>query len=177
MKSLEVEDLYDFYEGMPSPRYLAQSFYGNSALSGLGTSSMSRYTRSRSYGSNDTIQFDGEERFYEASSEFADLNDSTMLPQDMNNLSLDKKSVCPPSFDRIPGLLPDADLRQRSQNVQMNDALDGFVKAQIIFYDPESPHYNKIDKQVLVGSVTCLNFSNNCFLLTIFFLLNLCRLL
>ncbi|GMQ04540.1 hypothetical protein CsSME_00049923 [Camellia sinensis var. sinensis] len=151
LNSLEIEDLV-CRKGVSQPCYLARSFIRSTdATSGLYDA------ENRSYGSGDFDQCEGDDNFYEASE---NLNDSVDSP--MRNISaylssqgsLEKSLLKPPSFTRVAGLLPDDSLQTASDDTELADTLDSFVKAQIIIYDQNSRLYHNIDKWVTVTLAT-----------------------
>ncbi|XP_028077973.1 LOW QUALITY PROTEIN: uncharacterized protein LOC114279888 [Camellia sinensis] len=151
LNSLEIEDLV-CRKGVSQPCYLARSFIRSTdATSGLYDA------ENRSYGSGDFDQCEGDDNFFEASE---NLNDSVDSP--MRNISaylssqgsLEKSLLKPPSFTRVAGLLPDDSLQTASDDTELADTLDSFVKAQIIIYDQNSRLYHNIDKWVTVTLAT-----------------------
>ncbi|CAK9173344.1 unnamed protein product [Ilex paraguariensis] len=129
LRSLEVEDLV-CCEGRSQPCYLARSF-----IQSTDVPSFPKDTDDQTSGSNDLGQFEGDDKFYEASE---DLNDF----------------VKPPSFSRVNGLLPSDIIHAGNDNMEVTDTLDSFVKAQIVIYDQKSLRYRNIDKRVTVMLAT-----------------------
>lgn len=109
---------------------------------------------------------DSEEKFFEASDDLDDLADYPVQRQGSMSQYFSAKCSSPspkplkkpPSFSRIPGLIPDAELQSRSLSLEMTDTLDSFVKAQIVIYDQSSPHYSNVDNRV--GSLVPLYIRN-----------------
>ncbi|CAN4127752.1 unnamed protein product [Withania somnifera] len=102
---------------------------------------------------NDSSQFEGEEKFYEASE---NLNDLAESPYSSGNSLLSEKTMSKaPSFDRFAGLLPiDVNESGNANSVILTDTLDSFVKAQVAIYDQKSPRYTSIDTKVAVTLAT-----------------------
>ncbi|KAI3918587.1 hypothetical protein MKX01_041907, partial [Papaver californicum] len=148
LKTLEIEDLV-YYEGATYPRYLARSFIKRAdALS--ADASEEYYDVPRSYSNNELTQYEGEESFFEASESLGDVIDS---PAHTRGNKSPKPLLKPPSFCRVSGLLPDYE-RQEETSDSITEALDSFVKAQIVIYDLNSSLYNNIDKRVEVTLAT-----------------------
>ncbi|XP_058084436.1 uncharacterized protein LOC131232245 isoform X2 [Magnolia sinica] len=161
LKSLEIEDLYNC-EGMPFPRYLARSLIESTAMTTSNIPSSLAEARRHTYSNRDLNQTDDDDNFFEAADDLVDVVDSPLLlsgsPSEYfsaeSSLPSDKSSIKSPSFTRIAGLLPDAELQAGSKDFGMIDTLGSFVKAQIVIYDQDSPLYNDIDKKVAVTLAT-----------------------
>ncbi|KAF8380627.1 hypothetical protein HHK36_028116 [Tetracentron sinense] len=166
LKSLEIEDLVSC-KGTDQPCYLARSFIKSTNVPSLDSDAPSSVddAGNRSCSSNDLTQSSGDDKFFEASENLVDFGDySTQSPQKMSeyfsakdSLSSEKLLLKPPTFSRIAGLLPDDEVQTRTEDMKPTDALDSFVKSQIIIYDQNSPLYNNIDKRVMV-TLTTLSF-------------------
>lgn len=147
LKSLEIEDLVSC-EGVSHSRYLARSYIGS-----VDATLSFEDTGNSTYDNDDLNQNEGDDKFFEAPEDLVDFVDSPMqslgdkYPSSQNLLSTEQSLLKLPSFSRIDGLLPGEALQIRG-NVDLPDALDSFVKAQIIIYDQNSPLYNNVDKQV-----------------------------
>lgn len=157
LKSLEIEDLVGIH-GVSRPCYLARSFIHSS-----DAHLSSDEPAIRSVDSNDLTLSEGE-KFYEAPEDLVDSADHAMQsPQTVSkNLSSqiwlpsENLSLKTPSFGRLAGLVPDDTVENRMEDAEVTETLDSFVKAQIVFYDQNSPLYHKIDKRV--GIFLCLSF-------------------
>lgn len=163
LKSLEIEDLV-CSKGVSQPCYLARSFIGGadapSSFEDAGNPGNDNYGLTRKEGDDKFFEAP-EDKFFEAPEDLVDFVDCPMQspggrylsPQ--NSFSPGKALSEPPSFSRVPGLLPEETLQTRKA-VDLTDAVDSFVKAQIIIVDQNSPLYNNVDKQVgsfLFGNV------------------------
>ncbi|KAL0409292.1 UNVERIFIED_CONTAM: hypothetical protein Sradi_1863600 [Sesamum radiatum] len=62
-----------------------------------------------------------------------------------------------PSFTRVAGLLPFDVTHPEAGQIRVTDALDSFVKAQIVIFDQNSSLYSNVDKQVTV-TLSTLSF-------------------
>nr|AFN89138.1 vacuolar protein sorting 13 [Mesembryanthemum crystallinum] len=142
LKSLEIEDLV--CGGTSRRRYLARSFIRGPDVT-LGFED----TVNRS-NSNDLLS-EGDDNFYEASENLPD-TDSPM--HSSGDFAPDVSAFKPPSFNRVPGLLPDNSFQSTTETMGQVDELDSFVKAQIVIYDQNSPFYSKTDKMVVVTLAT-----------------------
>ncbi|RWW20435.1 hypothetical protein GW17_00015458 [Ensete ventricosum] len=98
---------------------------------------------------NNSFKKSESEKFFEALDDLDDLVDNF---SGQDSFLSPKLSLKPPSFCRIPGLTPDAELQTWSLNLNRNDMLDSFVKAQIVIYDQSSSHYNNLDNKVSFSS-------------------------
>ncbi|KAK9984845.1 hypothetical protein SO802_034370 [Lithocarpus litseifolius] len=146
LKSLEIEDLVSCNR-LSRPCFLARSVIRSAA------SHSSFYDAgSQSFESNATPS-EGDDNFYEAPENLVDSVDHPMQSP-RNESGSEILSLKPPSFDRMAGLLPMDALQTKSQEIELTDTLDSFVKAQIIIYDQNSPRYNNMDKQVKVTLAT-----------------------
>ncbi|MQL82370.1 hypothetical protein Taro_014851 [Colocasia esculenta] len=148
LKSLEVEDLFCF-KGMTKPRYLARSFIKSKNDTALNSSLFFSDGGDHKFSSSDQSQLDGEESFFEASDKLSDFVEPAFQPQedactdssDMVSFPSSSSSISAPSFNRVPGLLPDSKSKN-SMDLEKSKTLDSFVKAQIIIFDQDSPLYN-----------------------------------
>ncbi|CAA6669756.1 unnamed protein product [Spirodela intermedia] len=153
LKSLEIEDLFHC-EGVPKPRYLARSFIKDTDDSAWNLSPFFTTVGDQNSVSSEQNETDTEEKFFEASDDLSDFIEATIQPQGVIPEFLSSRSYFPPenssmnapSFNRIPGLLPDAKSYDKS-NFKEAATLDNFVKAQIIIFDRDSSLYTSIDKQ------------------------------
>ncbi|KAL6642664.1 hypothetical protein ACP70R_020845 [Stipagrostis hirtigluma subsp. patula] len=160
LRSLEIEDQY-YYPGSPVPRFLARSF-----ISSMQTQEVPSPGRKNSAGSKGTPlkKNDSEENFFEASDDFDEF-ETPMLKErtisdyfsTQNFLPTSLPSLQPPTFSRIPGLVPDSELQTVGFTLEGSGTCDSFVKAQIVIYDQHSPQYNYLDNRVVV-SVATLTF-------------------
>ncbi|KZV47555.1 hypothetical protein F511_32219 [Dorcoceras hygrometricum] len=156
LKALEIEDLI-CSKGTSQTCYLTRSFIRNEETPfSLGDREIA--TRS----SNDVNKYDGDDEFFEA---FDSLNDSVGSPlspadglEHMSSriTSSPSSMLKTPSFDRVPGLLP-SDTQLDADQMRVTDALDSFVKSQIIIFDQNSTLYANVDKQVVV-TLSTLSF-------------------
>lgn len=141
LKSLEIEDLVSCNR-LSRPCFLARSVIRSAA------SHSSFYDAgSQSFESNNATPSEGDDNFYEAPENLVDSVDHPMQSP-RNESGSEILSLKPPSFDRMAGLLPTDALQTKSQEIELTDTLDSFVKAQIIIYDQNSPRYNNMDNQV-----------------------------
>lgn len=141
LKSLEILDQYQL-SGVALPRYLARSFINT-------TNEIVR-------ADDQSNQADNEDKFFEAADELDDVLYPVQRSGSMSEYfaaiaspaSL-RSSMKPPSFERIPGLIPNADITTSSSNLETTDIImDSFVKAQMLLYGHDSPHYNNLDNRV-----------------------------
>lgn len=140
LKALEVEDLIA-HGGMCHPCYLARSFIrSNNEPFSLGNTS-----RNDTFESGDFSQGEGEDRFYEASETLIE-ESPRVVPSD--NL------LKAPSFNRVTNLLPTDNTHFGTDDTEVPDTVDSFVKAQIVVYDQNSMLYNNIDTKVIVTLAT-----------------------
>lgn len=147
LKSLEIEDQF-CYEGGRTPRYIARSFINSEEATALHN--LSSFTDiGADKVKNNSFKKSDSEKFFEALDDLDDLVDHF---SGQDSFAPPKLSLKPPSFCRIPGLTPDAELQTWSLNLNRNDMLDSFVKAQIIIYDQSSSHYNNLDNKVSFSS-------------------------
>nr|XP_009413254.1 PREDICTED: uncharacterized protein LOC103994598 isoform X1 [Musa acuminata subsp. malaccensis] len=147
LKSLEIEDQF-CYEGGRTPRYIARSFINSEEATALHN--LSSFTDiGADKVKNNSFKKSDSEKFFEALDDLDDLVDNF---SGQDSFPSPKLSLKPPSFCRIPGLTPDAE--NWSLNLNRNDILDSFVKAQIIIYDQSSSHYNNLDNKVMVTLAT-----------------------
>lgn len=148
LKSLEIEDLVCSKTNSQSC-YLARSF-----VHGEETPLFSDYSKNQGSYNNDLTQMEGDEKFFEAAETLVDYADYQIqspgkgLEYVKSQSSLQLKSFAPPSFSRIVGLLPPGGSETHSVDNEQSVTLDNFVKAQIAFYDQNSPRYYDVDKQV-----------------------------
>ncbi|XP_021768084.1 uncharacterized protein LOC110732449 isoform X1 [Chenopodium quinoa] len=134
LQSLEIEDLV--CGGTSQRQYLARSF-----IQGPEISMISEETRQSSNGDSSA---EGDDKFYEAPENLPD-----------NGFTIPEVSAfIPPSFSRVPGLLPDSSFQSIAEKSGQNDELGSFVKAQIVIYDQNSPFYSKTDNMVVVTLAT-----------------------
>ncbi|KAJ7944655.1 pleckstrin-likey (PH) domain-containing protein [Quillaja saponaria] len=157
LKSLEIEDLV-CYGQISQPCYLARSFIG----SGDGHSSFCD-SKSQCVESSDRVSSEADDKFYEAPETLVDASDYSMQSHGSTSERHSSSpylsqsnfiSLKPPNFDRTSGLLPDDTLPASTEDIELVDTLDSFVKAQIIICDHNSPRYNSTDKQVIVTLAT-----------------------
>ncbi|XP_023553987.1 uncharacterized protein LOC111811402 [Cucurbita pepo subsp. pepo] len=154
LKSLEIEDLVCSKTSSQSC-YLARSF-----VHGEETPSFFDYSKNKGSDNNDSTQIEGDEKFFEAPETLVDYADYQMqspgkgLDYVKSRSSVQLKNFAPPSFSRIAGLLPPGGSETHSADNEQPITLDNFVKAQIAFYDQNSPRYYDVDKQVSVTLAT-----------------------
>ena len=154
LKSLEIEDLV-CSKGVSQPCYLARSFIGSvespSSFEDAGNPGDDNYGLTQN--EDDKFVEAPEDKFFEAPEDLVDFVDFPMQSpggkylSSQNSFSPEKALLKPPSFSRVAGLLPDETLQTR-RDIDLTDAVDSFVKAQIIIVDQNSPLYNNVDKQV-----------------------------
>jgi vacuolar protein sorting-associated protein 13A/C len=128
LKSLVIEDLV--CGGTSQCRYLARSF--------IGAPDVSIISEESRQSSNGEFSTEGDDKFYEAPE---NLPESDFVIPEVSSFK-------PPSFSRVPGLLPDSSIHSTAQKTGDVDEFGSFVKAQIIIYDQNSPFYSKIDNMV-----------------------------
>jgi vacuolar protein sorting-associated protein 13A/C len=159
--SLEIEDQY-YYPGSPVPRFLARSF-----INSMQTQEVPSPSRKNSAGPKGTPlkKTDSEENFFEASDDFDEFETPMVQERTIsdyfstqNFLPTSLPSLQPPTFNRIPGLIPDSELQTVGFTFDGNDTFDSFVKAQIVIYDQHSPQYNNLDNRVVVSIATLTFF-------------------
>ncbi|TYI15495.1 hypothetical protein ES332_A08G190100v1 [Gossypium tomentosum] len=150
LKSLEIEDMI-CCSTVSKPCYLARSFIRSAdAHSVLEDASIV------------LSPSEGDEKFYEAPENLVDSVESTTpTPRKASELvslqgflSSGKTSLPTQSFSRVTGLLPDGKLLPRTEDIELSDTLNSFVKAQIVIYDQNSPLYDNIDMKVTVTLAT-----------------------
>ncbi|KAF6135499.1 hypothetical protein GIB67_015352 [Kingdonia uniflora] len=148
LKSLEIEDLVSC-EGMTRPHYLARSFFKNTDVSTSDEPSSFYDVGQLSYNSNELTQSEGEDNFFEASEDLVDPpGSSSEYLSSQNSLPPGNPTTQPPKFVRIANLLPDSEHHLGDEEMELNNILDSFVKAQIVIYDQNSPQYNNMDMRV-----------------------------
>ncbi|ESW28603.1 hypothetical protein PHAVU_002G003000 [Phaseolus vulgaris] len=161
LKSLEIEDLVCCSQLLSQPCFLARSYIGTADENSLLYSNMRKYVESGVLISTET-----DDKFYEAPETLADSVDySTQSPEgtseyqssSASDMQFNYSSLKPPKFSRITGLLP-SDSPCSRKELELNDTLESFVKAQIIIYDQNSSQYKNIDKQVIVTLATLTFF-------------------
>ncbi|KAL6906369.1 hypothetical protein ACP4OV_003970 [Aristida adscensionis] len=161
LRSLEIEDQY-YYPGSPVPRFLARSF-----ISSMQTQEVPSLGRKNSAGPKGSPlkKNDSEESFFEASDDFDEF-ETPMLKErtisdyfsTQNFLPTTLPSLQPPTFSRIPGLIPDSELQTVEFTLEGSGTFDSFVKAQMVIYDQHSPQYNNLDNRVVVTVATLTFF-------------------
>ncbi|XP_073111690.1 uncharacterized protein [Elaeis guineensis] len=161
LKSLEIEDQF-CCGGTAGPRYLARSFINITEDTTLHSSTSCTDIVAKNVSNSQLNHTDSEDKFFEASDDLDDLANHPIQRQGSMSEYFSAKCSCPspkplvkpPSFSRIPGLIPDAELQSRSLSLEMTDTLDSFVKAQIAIYDRSSSHYRNVDNRVMVTLAT-----------------------
>lgn len=160
LQSLELEDKL-FGSSHPSLRYLARSSIASARkviskkkrLSSNGKSGSGmgkRHTLEKQPGSDDMF-FDAAEELGDSDSDSRGGSSRRSLRSaskffDADEFVSDVGSVKdPPSFDRVPDLLPDS---SNGDIHHVHDESPSFVKAQMIFCSPDSPKYKNVDKEV-----------------------------
>ncbi|GAB2273666.1 hypothetical protein Dimus_008448 [Dionaea muscipula] len=152
LKSLEIEDL--ICGRMTKRCYLARSF-----IRITDDSSALNDSSSKNCDSND-LSSEGDDNFYEASENLVETLEyplqSNLSEYDnaQGSLASETLSLQILSFIRVPGLLPDGASQSTNKDGGQVDALDSFVKAQIVIYDPKSPAYINIDNRVILTLAT-----------------------
>ncbi|XP_062205491.1 uncharacterized protein LOC133907454 isoform X2 [Phragmites australis] len=161
LRSLEIEDQY-YYPGSPVPRFLARSF-----INSMQTQEVPTPGRKNSAGSKGTPlkKNDSEESFFEASDDFDDFETPKLQERTISDyfstqdvLPTSIPSLQPPTFSRIPGLVPDSELQTVGFTLEGSGMFDSFVKAQMVIYDQHSPQYNNLDNMVVVTVATLTFF-------------------
>ncbi|KAL8053513.1 hypothetical protein ABFS82_05G077000 [Erythranthe guttata] len=158
LRALEIEDLV-CCKVKSQTRYIARSFIRNSDAPSILHSS-----DSLTQASNNLTQYEGDDEFYEVSE---NLNESVGGPESLGDemeymssqITTDSGSLelKAPSFLRVAGILPSDVTPLESGQIGVTDALDSFVKAQIIIFDQNSPLYSNVDKHVAV-TLSTLSF-------------------
>ncbi|CAD6212089.1 unnamed protein product [Miscanthus lutarioriparius] len=158
--SLEIEDQF-YYPGSPVPRFLARSY-----INSMQTQELPSPSRKNSSGPRGTQlkKNDSEENFFEASDDFDEFETPMHRERTIsdyfstqNFLPTSVPSLQPPTFNRIPDLIPDTELQTGGFTLDDSGTFDSFVKAQIVIYDQHSPQYNSLDNRVVV-TVATLSF-------------------
>ncbi|ONK73416.1 uncharacterized protein A4U43_C04F31270 [Asparagus officinalis] len=179
LKSLEIEDQFCCVR-TARPRYLARSFINNTEQSTVSDSSSISVLDWQKISNNQLNSTDDEEKFFEASDDLDDPGDrsvsrlgsmseySTAQP----SFSAMRSSMEPPTFSRIPGLIPDSELQNESLKLETADTLDSFVKAQIVIYNADSPHYDNLDNRVVITLATLSFFCHRPTILAILEFIN-----
>jgi len=112
------------------------------------------------------IPTESDDQFYEAPETLAESVDYPMQSprgtseyrsSSSSDMRFNYSSLTLPKFSRITGLLP-SDSPSRKE-LELNDTLESFVKAQIIIYDQNSSQYKNTDKQVGVDGFYQISFS------------------
>lgn len=145
LKALEVEDLV-CRKGKSHSCYLARSVIRSS-----DAPSLSNIIGNEALISGDMSQGEGDDQFYEASETLNDESPQSLeteLEYFSSQNFLSDNSIKAPSFSRLAGLLP-ADI-----STGATEALDSFVKAQIVIYDKDSSAHDGIDTKVAVSLAT-----------------------
>lgn len=150
LKSLEIEDLVSSIQ-TSQHCYLARSFIRSSDANFSFDES-----EGQNFETNELGQSEGDDQFYEAPESLSDSFDQTTqsplkTPKYLSfraSFPSENLSLRTPSFSRIAGLLPDDALNNMTENIELAETLDSFVKAQIVIYDQNSVLYNHIDKRV-----------------------------
>ncbi|KAI3453469.1 hypothetical protein Pfo_010132 [Paulownia fortunei] len=158
LRALEIEDLVCRKE-TSQICYVARSFIRNADAPSLLVN-----TDSLTQASNDFSQCEGDDEFYEASENLNDSVGSPLSPGDeMEHMSSriitqsDSSDLKAPSFMRVAGVLPFDVTHLEAGQMGVTNALDSFVKAQIVIFDQNSPLYSSVDKQVAV-TLSTLSF-------------------
>lgn len=148
LKALEIEDLV--CRKGTSHVYVARSFIRNA-----DAPSQLENTDSLAQTITDFNQCEGDDEFYEASENLNDSVGSPMSPGDEMELmssrhikQSDNSYLEAPSFVRVTGILPFDVTHLEAGQKGVTDALDSFVKAQIVIFDQNSPLYSSVDKEV-----------------------------
>ncbi|KAK7307747.1 hypothetical protein VNO77_41077 [Canavalia gladiata] len=160
LKSLEIEDLVCCSQQRPQPCFLARSFIGTADENSFFYNAMTEDGES-----SGLIPTESDDKFYEAPETLADGADYPMQSPSgtsvypCNSLSetqFNYSSLEPPKFSRIAGLLPSD--TPDSKQLELNDTLESFVKAQMVIYDQNSTLYKNTDNQVIVTLATLTFF-------------------
>ena len=153
--SLEIEDQF-YYPGSPVPRFLARSF-----INSMQTQELPSPSRKNSAGPKKN---DSEENFFEASDDFDEFETPMHRERTIsdyfstqNFLPTSVPSLQPPTFNRIPDLIPDTELQTGGFTLDDSGTFDSFVKAQIVIYDQHSPQYNSLDNRVNISKISLHN--------------------
>ncbi|KAL2233063.1 UNVERIFIED_CONTAM: hypothetical protein Sindi_1486300, partial [Sesamum indicum] len=146
LKALEIVDLVRL-NGTSQISYLARSFIRNADLPSL-LDNIEIPTQA----SNVFSQDEGDDEFYEVSEELNDsVPDSPGDEMEYLNSRITKQAdssdLKAPSFTRVAGLLPFDVTHTEAGQMRVTDALDSFVKAQIVIFDQNSSLYSNVDKQ------------------------------
>ncbi|KAG4987653.1 hypothetical protein JHK85_030636 [Glycine max] len=161
LKSLEIEDLVCGSQRWSQPCFLARSYIGTADENLLFYNTMTRDVES-----GGLIPTETDDKFYEAPETLADSVDYPMQSpggtseypsSSPSKIQFNYSSLELPKFSRITGLLP-SDTPSIRKELELNDTLESFVKAQIIIYDQNSAQYKNIDKQVIVTLATLTFF-------------------
>jgi vacuolar protein sorting-associated protein 13A/C len=154
--SLEIEDQY-YYPGSPVPRFLARSF-----INSMQTQELPSLSRKNSAGPRNTplMKNDSEENFFEASDDFDEFETPMHQKRTISDYFSTQKflptsvpSLQPPTFKRIPDLIPDTELQTGKFTLEGSGTFNSFVKAQIVIYDQHSPQYNSLDNRVNISKI------------------------
>jgi len=138
------------------PRYLARSFINNTGEATSTESACIPNPGQQNSSNNRLNQTENEEKFFEALDDLDDLADHSVsrLGSMSECFSAQpsfpsmKSSMKPPTFSRIPGLIPDVEDQAKSSSLETIDTMDSFVKAQIVIYNQDSPQYSSLDNRV-----------------------------
>ncbi|XP_051144600.1 uncharacterized protein LOC127260739 isoform X2 [Andrographis paniculata] len=149
LKALEIEDLVCL-KGSSQITFLARSFIKNA------DGSLLENNDNRTNVNNDLSPREGEDEFYEASENLNDVVGSP-LSHELEYMGSsriitqeDSRDLKALKFVRIPGLLPIDVTHLEAGQMGFTNALDSFVKAQIVILDQSSTLYSGVDKQVSV---------------------------
>ncbi|KAL2348225.1 hypothetical protein Fmac_002225 [Flemingia macrophylla] len=153
LKSLEIEDLVCCSQRWSQPCFLARSCIGTADENSLLCSRM------RDVESGGLIPTETDDKFYEAPETLADSADYPMQSPGVqpvrSNLIIHLWNS--QNLSALLGLLP-GDIPSSRKELELNDTLESFVKAQVIIYDQTSAQYKNIDKQVIVTLATLTFF-------------------
>ncbi|KAL6543919.1 hypothetical protein OROGR_010416 [Orobanche gracilis] len=157
LKALEIEDLV--CRKGTSHVYVARSFIRNA-----DAPSQVENIDSLAQTIIDINQCEGDDEFYEAYENLNESVGSPMSPGDEMELmssrhikQSDNSYLKAPSFVRVAGILPFDVTHLEAGQKGVTDALDSFVKAQIVIFDQNSPLYSSVDKEVAV-TLSTLSF-------------------